>query len=81
MNKLSNKQSDFLTDFRNFLKKSILKLRKTQLNIIPYIILGMIISESCISIDIAKSLKYDFSSIQIDSFLTNYLISMFFTIN
>lgn len=81
MNKFYNKQDNFSTNFMEFLKKAIPELRKTQLNIIPYIILGMIISESCVPIDMAKSLKDDFSSIQIDSFLTNYLIHMIFIKN
>ena len=42
-------------------------IRKTQLNIIPYIILGMILSESCVPLDMAKVLKNEFSSIQVDS--------------
>mgnify|MGYP004527519857 CR=1 FL=1 len=42
-------------------------IRKTQLNIIPYIFHGMIISESLVPLDIARNLKDDFSLIQIES--------------
>lgn len=67
MNKFYNNQSDFASNFKKFLKKAIPDIRKTQLNITPYIILSMIISESCVPIDMAKSLKDAFSSIQLDS--------------
>lgn len=67
MNKFYNTQEDFASRFKEFLKKAIPDIRKTQLNILPYIILGMIIGESCAPIDIAKSLKNDFSSVQSDS--------------
>ena len=42
-------------------------LEKLGLNIIPYIIFSMIISESCVPVDMAKVLKDEFSSIQINS--------------
>ena len=42
-------------------------LEKLGLNIIPYIIFSMIISESCVPLDMAKVLKDEFSSIQINS--------------
>lgn len=67
MNKFYNTQGDFASGFREFLKKAIPNIRKTILNILPFIIFGMIISESCSSPDIAKVLKDDFSSIQSDS--------------
>ena len=38
-------------------------LEKLGLNIIPYIIFSMIISESCVPLDMAKVLKDEFSSI------------------
>lgn len=53
----------------NFFKKVIPNIRKTQLNIIPIIIFGMISAESCVPSDIAKSLKNEFSSIQFDSII------------
>ena len=56
-----------LIDFNQTLKKAIPDIRKTQLNIIPHIILSMILSESCVPIDMAKVLKDEFSFIQIDS--------------
>ena len=67
MNKLYNTQNDLTTGLMEFFKKAIPDIRKTQLNIIPYIILGMILAESCVPLDIAKELKDEFSSIQVDS--------------
>jgi len=49
---------------KNFVSPNI---RKTQLKIIPYIVIGMILSESSIASDIAKILKDDFSLVQHDS--------------
>lgn len=69
MNKLYNNQSDFTSRFKEFLKKAIPDIRKTQLNIIPYIILGMILSESCVASDMAKVLKEEFSFIQSNSII------------
>lgn len=42
-------------------------MRKTQLNIIPEILFGMIASESVVSTDIAKCLKNEFSYVQLES--------------
>ena len=69
MNKLYNTQKDFTIGFRKFLTQSVPNIRKTQLNILPHIILGMILSESCVPIDIAKELKNGFSFVQIDSII------------
>lgn len=69
MNILYNTQSVFTSDFKQFLINAIPNIRKTQLNIIPFIILSMIISESCVPLDMAKTLKDDFSSIHIDSII------------
>ena len=67
MNKLYNTQTEITNKIRKFLKKSIPNLRKTQLNIIPEILFGMISSESVVSSDIAKSLKDEFSFVQLES--------------
>lgn len=67
MYKLYNTAKEFTTDFKQTLEKAIPDIKKTQLNIIPYIILSMILSESCVPLDMAKVLKDEFSSIQIDS--------------
>ena len=67
MNKLYNNQKEIASKFKKFLQESIPNIRKTQLNILPYIFLGMILAESCVPSDIAKTLKDEFSSIQIDS--------------
>ena len=69
MNKLYNNQEDFTSRLMEFLKSAIPGIRKTQLNIIPYIILSMIISESCVPADMANVLKDNFSSIQTDSII------------
>ena len=67
MNKLYNTQEEITNEIREFLKNNIPGLRKTQLNIIPEIIFGMIFSESVVSADIAKCLKNEFSFIQLKS--------------
>ena len=67
MNKLYNTQTEITNKIREFLKISIPNLRKTQLNIIPEILFGMISSESVVSSDIAKSLKNEFSFVQLES--------------
>lgn len=67
MNKIYNTQSQIATDFSNFLLKVFPNIRKTQLNFIPFVIFGMIVSESSVSSDIANSLKDDFSLVQRDS--------------
>ena len=67
MNKVYNTQKDIASGFSNFLKEIFPNIRKTQLKIIPYIIHGMIISESLVPNDIAKVLKDDFSLVQIKS--------------
>lgn len=67
MNKLYNTQEEITSKLKDFFKKAVPTIRKTQLNILPFIIFSMIISESCSSPDIAKSLKDYFSSIQYDS--------------
>ena len=51
MNKLYNNQSNITSEFYNFLKINIPNIRKTQLNIIPSILFGMISSKSIVSHD------------------------------
>ena len=67
MNKLYNTQEKITNKIREFLKNNVPNLRKTQLNIIPEIIFGMIFSESVVSSDIAKCLKNEFSHVQLES--------------
>ena len=67
MTKLYNTQKKITNEIREFLKKNIPNLRKTQLNFILEILFGMIVSESVVTTDIAKNLKGDFSLIQIAS--------------
>ncbi len=66
MNKLYNTQEKITNEIREFLKINIPNLRKTQLNIIPEILFGMIASESVVSTDIAKCLKNEFSYVQLE---------------
>ena len=67
MNKIYNTQEDIASGFRNFLKLINPNIRKTQLNFLPYLLFGIIVSESISPFDIAKNLKGDFSLIQLDS--------------
>lgn len=86
MSKLYNTQTETTNKIRYFLKDSIQNLRKTQLNILPEILFGMIRSESVVFSDIAKSLKDEFSLIQLESIkkefvdflIINYLIMKIF---
>ena len=85
MNKVYNTQNDFARGIQEFLKITMPNIRKTQLKIIPFIMLGTILAESFVPLDIAKKLKGDFSLVQVDyllkelkdSLLINYLILMF----
>lgn len=67
MNKLYYNQSNITSEFYTFFKNSIPNIRKTQLNIIPSIIFGMISSESVVSYDIAKTLKNELKYAKFDS--------------
>lgn len=69
MNKIYNTQEEIASRITEFLLKSVPTIRKTQLNIITYIIVGMILGESSVSLNIAKNLKDDFSFIQIESII------------
>ena len=63
MSKVYNSQNDIASEMKEFLLKSNHNIRKTQLKIIPVISLGMILSESSVASDIAKTLKDYFSLI------------------
>ena len=67
MYKVYNNQEEFATNITDFLLKCIPDIRKTQLKIIPYILLGLILAESIVASDIAKKLKGDFTLVQHDS--------------
>ncbi len=67
MNKLYNTQKDITRGFREFLKIAVPGIRKTQLNIIPHVIFGLIDAESVVTGDIAKILKDEFSYVQKES--------------
>lgn len=62
MNKLYNTQTNLASSLSKFFK-NVSNLSKPQLNIIPYIILGMIEAESVVTSDIVKKLKGHFSSV------------------
>lgn len=59
MNKLYNTQENIARDLAKFFEK-VSDITKPQLKIIPYIILGMIESESVVTADIVKKLKGNF---------------------
>lgn len=67
MNKIYNTQNEIATKISDFLLKVFPNIRKSQLKIIPFITIGMILSESVVTSDIAKNLKDDFSLVQLDS--------------
>ena len=67
MNRVYNNQFDFASEMKDFLLKCNPNIRKTQLKFIPFISFGMILSESSVASDIAKTLKDDFSLVQHDS--------------
>ena len=67
MNQIYNTQEQIAREIAEFLLKTNPNIRKTQLKIIPYILIGMIQAESTVSLDIAKNLKDDFSSVQLES--------------
>ena len=67
MNKVYNTQEEIASEMKDFLLKSNPNIRKTQLKIIPFISLGMILSESSVASDIAKTLKDEFSLVQHES--------------
>lgn len=62
MNIYYNTQKDIATNLHDFFKK-VTFLSKPQLNILPYVIFGMVHSESCITNNIVKSLKDDFLNV------------------
>ena len=70
MNKLYNTQEDIASGFSKFLHTVDPNIRKTQLNILPYILFGILSSESLISLD--KELR--------DYLQINILILIYFTI-
>lgn len=77
MNKVYNTQEEIATKLKNFLLECFGNIRKTQLKIIPYIVIGMILAGSTVASDIAMKLKDSFSLIQHDSIIKR--IKRFFT--
>lgn len=67
MSKLYNTQKEFAIKFNKFITKVFPNIRKTQLNILPYIIYGISLAESTVTTDIARTLKEEFSLVQFDS--------------
>lgn len=62
MNKLYNTQKNIARDLGKFFEK-LTDIKKPQLKIIPYIILGMIEAESVVTMDIVKRLKGNFTKV------------------
>lgn len=67
MSKLYNTQEDFAIGFNKFIKNIFQNIRKTQLNILPYIIFDMTKAESSVTSDIAKEFEGKFDFVQHDS--------------
>ena len=67
MNIIYNTQKEITSKIKEILLKIFPDIRKTQLNIIPAIVFGMIIAESSAATNIAKNLKDEFSLVQYDS--------------
>lgn len=67
MSKLYNVQEDFAINFNKFVLNIYPKARKTQLNILPYILFGMTKAESSVASDIARELEDKFDFVQHDS--------------
>ena len=67
MNKLYNTQKEITSKIENFLQECVTCLHRPQEKIIPSVIFGMIMSESVVTQDIARTLKDDFSLVQLDS--------------
>ena len=65
MYKVYYNQEKIASDLYTFFEK--FNLRKTQLNILPDIIYGMLVSKSCVASSIARVLKGKFSLLQHDS--------------
>ena len=61
MFKLYNTQANLASNLSNFFKNIVPDISKPHLKIIPYIILGMVQSESVVTPDIVKTFKDDFS--------------------
>ena len=67
MNIIYNTQEEIATKITILLQKIVPNIRKTVLNILPYILIGIFDSESLVASDISKSLKDKFSLVQHDS--------------
>ena len=67
MNLIYNTQEEIASKIKQKLLEIIPNIRKTVLNILPYIFIGMIDSESVVASDISNSLKDQFSLVQHDS--------------
>lgn len=66
MYKVYNTQEDFSREIQKFLKQIFPDIRKTWLNILPYILFGIIKSKSLVASDIANELKGKFSFVKLD---------------
>ena len=73
MSKLYNSQENFAINFNKFVLNIYPKARKTQLNILPYILFGMTKAESSVASDIARELEDKFDFVQHDSMLKEFV--------
>lgn len=69
MNIIYNTEEEIASKFRNFISNVFKDARKTQLNIIPEIMLGMIVAEASSASKIAKKLKKIFPHVQYNSII------------
>ena len=76
MAKLYNSQTNIASDLFNFFKNLIPTLSKPHLKLIPFIIIGMIQSESVVTTDIVKKLKGNF--LYVNPFSTVRRLERFF---
>ena len=75
MAKLYNSQTNIASDLFNFFKNLIPTLSKPHLKLIPFIIIGMIQSESVVTTDIVKKLKGNF--LYVNPFLLSEGLNVF----
>lgn len=64
MNKYYNTQEEIASKIKSKILEIIPNIRKSQLKIIPFILIGMLNSESIVASDISNYLKDDFSLVQ-----------------
>lgn len=88
MNKLYNNFDEVASDMFNYFKNCIPSISKNHLKFLPYIILGMVDSESVVTSDISSSINSDFFSNNTDTiqkrvwrFLNNVNVDIYYYFN